>query len=66
MEGGVSAGGGGGMSTGGHLDGEGVDVDAVSQPGMDDDDFDITKPPAGAVLCAPSSCLWPLFCHDGI
>jgi hypothetical protein len=64
VEGGISASGGGGMSTGGHLDGDQYDVSAVQQPGEDDEDYDAQAPPAGCVRCA--SLIRTQFCDHAV
>jgi hypothetical protein len=52
IAGGISSRSAAGMTTGGHLDGEGVDIDAVSQPGADVSDLELEAAvPAGAVRC---------------
>lgn len=53
IEGGISARAGSSMSTGGHLDGSDIDVDAIVQPGMDLE-FESEEPPVpGSVKCGP-------------
>jgi hypothetical protein len=51
IDGGLSARAGGEMTTGGHLDGSGIDMDTVVQPGEDLQD-DESPPPPGSIRCA--------------
>ena len=51
IDGGLSARPAAEMTTGGHLDGSGIDVDAVMQPGAKDPEEE-APPPPGSIRCA--------------
>lgn len=52
IDGGLSAREGADLTTGGHLDGSGIDMDAVVQPGAEDP-AEEAPPPPGSIRCAP-------------
>jgi hypothetical protein len=52
IDGGLSSRAGAEMTTGGHLDGSGIDMDTVVQPGEDLEEDEVPPPP-GSIRCAP-------------